>query len=113
MLEALLGAPPPPAPANVPPLEESDAAQPTSLRERMEAHRRNPVCANCHRRMDPLGFALENFDAIGRWRDKDGGADIDAAIELSGATVDSPRAFRRRCCARETASSSGPWRRSC
>ena len=94
VLEALLGAPPPPAPANVPPLEESDAARPTSLRERMEAHRQNPVCATCHRRMDPLGFALENFDAIGRWRDSDGGAAIDAAIELSGATVDSPRAFR-------------------
>ena len=94
VLEALLGAPPPPAPANVPPLDESDAARPTSLRERMEAHRQNPVCATCHRRMDPLGFALENFDAIGRWRDKDGGADIDATIELSGATVDSPRAFR-------------------
>ena len=94
VLEALLGAPPPPAPANVPPLEESDAARPTSLRERMEAHRQNPVCANCHRRMDPLGFALENFDAIGRWRDQDAGADIDAIIELSGETVDSPRAFR-------------------
>ena len=95
VLEALLGAPPPPAPANVPPLDESDAAQPTSLRERMEAHRQNPVCATCHRRMDPLGFALENFDAIGRWRDSDGGADIDATIALSGATVDSPRAFRQ------------------
>jgi cytochrome c5 len=94
VLEALLGAPPPPAPANVPPLEENDAARPTSLRERMEAHRQNPICATCHRRMDPLGFALENFDAIGRWRDKDGGADIDAVIELSGETVDSPRAFR-------------------
>ena len=95
VLEALLGAPPPPAPANVPPLDESDAARPTSLRERMEAHRQNPVCATCHRRMDPLGFALENFDAIGRWRDSDGGADIDATIALSGATVDSPRAFRQ------------------
>ena len=95
VLEALLGSPPPPAPANVPPLDESDAARPTSLRERMEAHRQNPVCATCHRRMDPLGFALENFDAIGRWRDSDGGADIDATIELSGATVDSPRAFRQ------------------
>ena len=95
VLEALLGAPPPPAPANVPPLAESSAARPTSLRERMEAHRQNPVCATCHRRMDPLGFALENFDAIGRWRDSDDGADIDAMIELSGATVDSPRAFRQ------------------
>ena len=95
VLEALLGSPPPPAPANVPPLDESDAARPTSLRERMEAHRQNPVCATCHRRMDPLGFALENFDAIGRWRDSDGGADIDATIALSGATVDSPRAFRQ------------------
>ena len=95
VLEALLGSPPPPAPANVPPLDESDAARPTSLRERMEGHRQKPVCATCHRRMDPLGFALENFDAIGRWRDSDGGADIDATIELSGATVDSPRAFRQ------------------
>ena len=95
VLEALLGSPPPPAPANVPPLAESNAARPTSLRERMEAHRQNPVCATCHRRMDPLGFALENFDAIGRWRDSDGGADIDATIALSGATVDSPRAFRQ------------------
>jgi len=94
VLEALLGAPPPPPPANVPPLEEADASSPTSLRERMEAHRRSPVCASCHRRMDPLGFALEHFDAIGRWRETDGRAAIDATISLSGETIDSPRAFR-------------------
>ena len=94
VLETLLGSPPPPPPANVPPLEESDAGNPISLRERMEAHRANPVCATCHRRMDPLGFALEHFDAIGRWRETDGGTDIDSTIALSGETIDSPRAFR-------------------
>ena len=72
LLERVLGAPPPAPPANVPPLEDSgDGAAPTSQRERMEAHRRNPTCAVCHRVMDPLGFALDNFDAIGRWRTTD------------------------------------------
>ena len=72
LLERVLGAPPPAPPANVPPLEESgEGAAPTSQRERMEAHRRNPTCAVCHRVMDPLGFALDNFDAIGRWRTTD------------------------------------------
>ena len=94
VLENLLGAPPPPPPPNVPPLEENDRANPTSLRERMEQHRASPVCASCHRRMDPLGFAMEHFDAIGRWRETDGGAEINANIELSGKTIDSPRAFR-------------------
>jgi hypothetical protein len=78
----------------VPPLKPSDRLKPTSLRERMEQHRANPVCASCHSRMDPLGFALENFDAIGKWRDNDGGASINSTIELSGKTVDSPAAFR-------------------
>ena len=83
VLENLLGAPPPPPPPNVPPLKENDGkSKPTALRERMEQHRANPVCASCHARMDPLGFALENFDAIGRWRDTDTGAAIDAAITL-------------------------------
>ena len=70
LLERVLGAPPPAPPANVPPLEENtDAgAPPKSQRERMEAHRANPSCAVCHRLMDPLGFSLDNFDAIGRWR---------------------------------------------
>jgi hypothetical protein len=94
VLETLLGSPPPPPPPNVPPLEENDRGNPTSLRERMEQHRNSPVCASCHRRMDPLGFAMEHFDAIGRWRDTDGGADINSTIELSGRTIDSPRTFR-------------------
>ena len=94
VLENLLGAPPPPPPPNVPPLAENDRRQPTSLRERMELHRASPVCASCHARMDPLGFALEHFDAIGRWRDTDGGAEINATITWRGDTIDSPRAFR-------------------
>ena len=94
VLETLLGSPPPPPPPNVPPLAESDRTNPTSLRERMEQHRQNPVCASCHRRMDPLGFAMEHFDAVGRWRETDGGAPINAEIELSGRTVNSPRTLR-------------------
>ena len=96
VLETLLGAPPPPPPPNVPPLEENrPGAMPTSLRERMERHRENPVCASCHAPMDPLGFALENFDPIGMWRDTDSGAPIDAATTLTdGAEVDGPAGFR-------------------
>ncbi len=94
VLETLLGAPPPPPPPNVPPLEESDRRAPTSLRERMEQHRASPVCAACHTQMDPLGFALEHFDAIGRWRESDGGAPINSTITWRGDTIDSPRAFR-------------------
>ena len=95
VLENLLGAPPPPPPPNVPPLEEDAAgAAPTSLREKMEQHRRNPVCASCHTEMDQLGFAMEHFDAIGQWRETDRGAAIDATIEWAERTIDSPRAFR-------------------
>jgi hypothetical protein len=95
ILENLLGAPPPPPPPNVPPLKENDGkSKPTSLRERMEEHRKNAVCASCHSRMDPMGFALEHFDAIGKWREDDSGADINSTILLSGATIDSPKAFR-------------------
>ena len=95
VLETLLGSPPPPPPANVPPLPSSSAAQPTSLRERMEQHRSNPVCASCHTMMDPLGFALEHFDAVGRWRETDGGAKIDATMTMAdGTPVASPKAFR-------------------
>jgi len=95
ILENLLGAPPPPPPPNVPPLKENKPGEkPAALRERMEQHRNNPVCASCHNRMDPLGFALEHFDAIGRWRENDGGAEINATIALDGQTIDSPKAFR-------------------
>ena len=95
VLETLLGSPPPPPPANVPPLPENDGrSEPASLRERMEQHRANPVCATCHANMDPLGFALENFDAIGRWRESDEGAPIDSAITWRDTAIDSPKAFR-------------------
>ena len=87
VLEEVLGEHVPPAPADVPSLEKQDqkAVAKMTLRQRTELHRKNPTCANCHRILDPIGFGLENFDAIGRWRDKDdsGGA-IDAAGELPG-----------------------------
>ena len=82
--------------ANVPPLQENDGtSEPTSLRERMAAHRSNPVCASCHRRMDPMGFALENFDGIGKWRDEDDGIPIETVTLLpDGTEIDSPQRFR-------------------
>ena len=98
LLDNILGAPPPPPPPNVPPLAESaEAGQPlASVRERMEAHRQNPVCAACHTRMDPLGFALENFDAIGRWRTMDGTSVIDASGVLpDGTPFAGPDEFRQ------------------
>jgi len=78
---AILGTPPPPPPPNVPSLEDSKVAdgKPQTVRQMLEVHRRNPECANCHAKIDPLGFSLENFDAIGRWRDMDGGAPVDAS----------------------------------
>ncbi|MHB1560443.1 MAG: DUF1592 domain-containing protein [Isosphaeraceae bacterium] len=85
ILQQILGTPPAPAPPNVPKLDESkSAAEAASLRERMEQHRADPQCASCHRQMDPLGFALENYDAVGRWREKDGGFPIDPSGELIG-----------------------------
>jgi hypothetical protein len=97
LLENILGAPPPPPPANVPALPETGAdGKPQSMRERLERHRKNPVCAACHSRMDPLGFALENFDAVGRWRQTDAGSAIDPSGTLpDGASFDGPAAFRQ------------------
>ena len=87
ILENLLGTPPPPPPPNVPPLKENDGrSKPTALRERMEAHRANPVCASCHAQMDPIGFSMENFDAIGRWRTTEGNAPIDVSGSLPDGT---------------------------
>ena len=104
LLENVLGAPPPPPPPDVPELEEHDATtQPRSMRERMEQHRANPVCASCHARMDPLGFALENFDAIGKWRSDEAGSTIDASGELpDGASFDGPTGLREMLAARDT-----------
>jgi hypothetical protein len=85
ILQQLLGTPPPPAPPGVPKLDESkQAADAASLRERMEVHRSDPKCASCHQQMDSLGFALENYDAVGRWRARDGGFPIDPSGELTG-----------------------------
>jgi hypothetical protein len=87
VLEQILGEHVPPPPANVPALEDQDQkkVEGLTLRQRTELHRTNPTCASCHRVLDPIGFGLENFDAIGRWREKDenGGA-IDASGELPG-----------------------------
>lgn len=79
VLENLLGAPPPPPPPNVPLLDDAGRQLTGTLRQRMEQHRTNPTCAACHQLMDPIGFALEHFDAIGRYREDDGGEPIDAA----------------------------------
>ncbi len=84
ILDNLLNTPPPPAPPNVPELEKSRLVG--TLRERMEQHRENPACAACHNMMDPLGFALENFDAVGRWRSKEGGRPVDASGKLPDGT---------------------------
>jgi len=86
ILDNLVGAPPPPPPPVVPPLDDSAGATTLTMRQRMEKHRENPVCASCHKVMDPIGLAMENFDAVGRWRDLDGESVIDASGELTDGT---------------------------
>jgi len=87
ILDNVLGVPPPPPPPNVPALAEAKTIGPSlSIRERLAQHRANPVCASCHRLMDPVGFALENYDAVGRWRTLEGGAPIDASGTLFDGT---------------------------
>jgi hypothetical protein len=97
ILETLLGTPPPPAPPNVPELEEDDGvAKPTSLREKLELHRADPTCASCHSLMDPLGFGLENYDVLGRWRTAVDGTKIDASGVLPGGKrFDGPEELKR------------------
>jgi hypothetical protein len=97
ILENILGTPPSPPPPDVPDLGENvPGEEPKSLRERLELHRRNPTCASCHRVMDPLGFALENFDGIGQWRVKEVGGDIDPGGQLAdGSPIDGPVALRK------------------
>ena len=89
VLDQLLGAPPPPPPADIPRLEKAAATlgEDATLREQLAAHLTNPTCATCHRRMDPIGLAMQNFDAIGRWRDTEGGEPIDASGMLPGGVA--------------------------
>jgi hypothetical protein len=96
ILTNVLGTPPTPPPPNVPELKDnSENAAPKSLRERMEAHRADTVCAGCHKVMDPIGFSLENFDAIGRWRGADDGVGIDPSGTLfTGDRIDGAAALR-------------------
>jgi hypothetical protein len=103
ILENVLGAPPPQPPPGVETNLEKDPAQVkvTSLRQRLEQHRASPACAACHRLMDPVGLALENFDHTGKWRDVDGGARIDATGRLAdGTVVNGPQSLRRALLAR-------------
>ena len=97
VLENLLGMPPPAPPPDVPPFPEADeASEPRSIRERLERHRQNAVCASCHAQVDPLGFALEHFDGIGGWRDTEAGRPVDASGEFLGAArFDGPSGLRR------------------
>jgi len=102
VLDSLLGTPPPQPPANVPGLKDRDEnGKPASVRARLEQHRKNPVCAACHASMDPLGFALENFDAVGQWRTTEAGAPIDASGMLpNGSTFQGPAGLRAALLAR-------------
>jgi hypothetical protein len=97
-MQVLLGSPPPPPLPNVPALEETkdaDGARPLTVRERMEAHRRDPACTSCHRVIDPLGLALENFDVTGKWRTNDRGVPVDPTGELyDGTKIDGPAGLR-------------------
>jgi hypothetical protein len=96
LLENMLGMPPPAPPPDVPELPENEQGEaPRTIRERLEQHRRNPVCASCHATMDPLGFALEPFDAIGRWRTTEDGQPVDASGALiDGTQIDGPGGLR-------------------
>ena len=99
VMEVLLGSPPPPPPPNVPALEETkgttDTGRALSVRERMEQHRSNPQCTSCHRVIDPLGLALENFDATGKWRIRDGGMTVDTSGQLfDGTSIAGPNGLR-------------------
>ena len=102
VMEVLLGTPPPPPPPNVPALPENadlrtaHVAKPLSVRERTEQHRANAVCAGCHKMMDPIGFALENFDAVGVWRTNDSGFRIDpSGVMFDGAKLNGPASLRQ------------------
>ena len=96
VLDSILGTPPPPPPPNVPPLDgEAKGTAVRSVRERLSKHRDNPACASCHSRIDPLGFALDNYDVIGRWRTEEGGLPVDPSGELpDGTKIHGPAELR-------------------
>ena len=99
VMEVLLGSPPPPPPPNVPALEETkgttDTGAALSVRQRMEQHRSNPACTSCHKVIDPLGLALEPFDATGKWRVKDGGSAVDpTGVLYDGTAINGPAGLR-------------------
>jgi hypothetical protein len=96
VLDSLLNSPPPPPPPGVPPLDESaDNGRKLTTRQQVERHRANAVCASCHSRMDPLGFALENFDVVGKWRARDDGGVIDPSGKLaSGEPLSGPQGLK-------------------
>jgi hypothetical protein len=105
VMQVLLGSPPPPPLPNVPALEDTKDADGTrvlSVRERMETHRKNPACTSCHRVIDPLGLALENYDVTGRWRNFDRGVPVDPTGELyDGTAIDGPDGLRAALLSRE------------
>jgi hypothetical protein len=106
ILENILGIAPPAPPAGVETNLDVSAEikQPVTLRQRMEQHRSNPVCASCHSLMDPIGFSMENFDLVGKWRDREGKAAIDASGQLAdGTKLDGPISLRRALLARSDA----------
>ena len=102
ILPNIMGTPPPPPPPDVPPLKEkSPSGKKLSGRELLADHRANPLCASCHNTLDPIGFALENYDAIGRWRNRDDGVPVDASGVLpDGRPFDGPEGFRQALLAR-------------
>jgi hypothetical protein len=106
VMEVMLGTPPPPPPPDVPDLEataEAEDGRLRTVRERMEQHRANPACASCHKMIDPIGLALENFDVTGAWRIKDNGMPIDAASALyDGTPLTGPEDLRQALLKRST-----------
>jgi hypothetical protein len=98
VMEVLLGTPPPPPPPGVPALDDTKPVangHPLSTRERMEEHRKSPACSSCHRVIDPLGLALDNFDVTGKWRIKDNEVPVDAAgVMYDGTKIDGPASLR-------------------